>query len=634
MSPKGLKKHKEDQQTVGNSLSRFRIYITIVMILVSSGLVFFRLYVLQVRAHEQYKEIASDQHKFRQKILPARGEIFLREKSGLFPVAVNRELMTAFAVPKEIENLERAITFVSEVLNLDRGEVAYKLSKNDDLYEVLKRKLSEEEVQKIKQLDEKGIYLEGEDWRYYPGEDLASHVVGFVGYQDKELEGIYGIERQFENELRGQLGMLEQERDTLGRWISIGSKSVTPARSGNDIILTINHVLQFKAEVALKNAVERHGADGGKIIIIDPYSGQIIALAAVPTFNPNEYSNVEDMGVFRNSIVSDEYECGSVFKAITMAAGLDTGKVTPETTYVDNGQIQEAGFTIQNSDLKAHGVQTMTSVIEKSLNTGAIFVEKQVGNQQFFRYVKDFGFGKKTGIELPSETAGNISNLETNRTIEFYTASFGQGITVTPIQLAMVYGAVANGGEMLKPHVVYSIGKSSKEMHIFEKEIKKTVISKEAANQLTLMLESNVTVGHGKSAGVPGYRVAGKTGTAQIPDKETGGYLENATTGTFAGFGPVDNPVFVMVVIIDYPKDVEWAESTAAPVFGELSKFMFDYFGIEPTEEYIQEELEKFTRTHNYLSDKEEVEENDENTQVEGAQTEDRKKEKKKEKDD
>ncbi|MEA2006641.1 MAG: penicillin-binding protein 2 [Patescibacteria group bacterium] len=612
MSPKKTKISKINGQGCENCLSRFRIYTTIFMILISSGLVFFRLYALQVRAHDEYKSIASNQHKFKQEILPVRGEIFLREKNNEFPVAVNRELMTAFAVPKEIEDLERATVVVSEALSLDQSEVARKLSKKDDFYEVLKRKLSNHEVEKIRQLKEKGIFLEGENWRYYPSGSLASNVVGYVGYQDKVLEGIYGVERYFEDELQGKSGMLEQERDTFGRWISVGSKSVTPARDGRSIVLTLNHVLQFKAETVLKNAVKRHGADSGKIVISDPYSGQILALASFPTFNPNEYSDVENVSVFRNPIVSDEYECGSVFKTITMAAGLDTGKVTPETTYIDTGQVVEAGFKIKNSDEKSYGEQTMTNVIEKSLNTGAIHVVREVGNQQFIRYVKDFGFGSKSGIELPGEISGNISNLRTNRDIEFYTASFGQGITVTPLQLVMAYGAIANGGELLKSHIIYSIQNSAGEEKKFEKEVERTVISRETANQLTLMLESNVVDGHGKLAGVPGYRVAGKTGTAQIPDKEKGGYLENATTGTFAGFGPVENPVFSMVVIIDYPKDVEWAESTAAPVFGEMSKFMFDYYGIEPTQEYSQKDFEKFTRTHNYLADKKEIEDDDE----------------------
>jgi cell division protein FtsI/penicillin-binding protein 2 len=359
----------------------------------------------------------------------------------------------------------------------------------------------------------------------------------------------------------------------------------------------------------LKKAVEKHGADGGRIIVMEPVTGKILAMANEPSFDLNDYSSVESLELFKNSNVSDAYECGSVFKPFTMAAGLDTGKINSNTTYIDTGQAQEAGYVIKNSDGKAYGQQTMTEVIEKSLNTGVIFVEKEIGNKTFLQYVENFGFGKKTGVDLPYEVGGNISNLKTNRNIEYFTASFGQGITVTPIQLANAYAALANGGELLVPQIVEETIQDGKRENQFKRNVVRKVISKNTANQIALMLESNVKNGHGKQAKVPGYRIGGKTGTAQIPDREKGGYLENATIGTFAGFAPIDDPRFVILVIIDNPKDVEWAESTAAPVFGELAKFIFDYYNIEPTEEYTEEEMNLFNRTHNYIK-KEEKNEN------------------------
>ncbi len=589
-------------------LPKSRIYLVILVILVFTSIIIAQLFKLQVKNSPKYVNLARKQHSVSQSILPSRGEIFLRQKDEKFSVAVNRELKTVFAIPKEIKDPVSIASKISSILGLDEGDVLKKLSKKDDLYEVLERRVDIELFSEIEKMKLEGIYGESEYWRYYPGDSLAAHVVGFVGYNDDKLSGRYGIESELEKNLSGEEGMMQQEKDVFGRWISVGTKSTRPKRDGQDIVLTLESVLQFKAETALKNTVKRHDADSGKVIITNPKTGEILALAAYPTFNLNEYSKVEDISVFKNSLISDEYECGSVFKPITMSIGLDTGKVHPETTYIDRGIVSEAGFKIKNSDGKAYQQQTMTQIIEKSLNTGVIFVEKQIGNQQFLRYVEDFGFGEITGITLPGEADGNISNLKTNRDIEYFTASFGQGISVTPLQLAMAYGAMANGGDLLKPQIIGSVidGNGDEEKTGVEKI--RSVISKQTSREISLMLESNILNGHGKMAGVPGYRIAGKTGTAQIPDKEKGGYLENATAGTFAGYGPVDDPIFAMVTIIDYPKDVKWAESTAAPIFGELAKVILDYYAVKPTEEYDSKDLEEFAQTHNYLLSEAEAE--------------------------
>jgi cell division protein FtsI/penicillin-binding protein 2 len=578
-----------------------RVYLLLFFIFTCVVLIVARLYFLQVKAYGYYQDMADNQHLLRQKIMPKRGEIYLKEKEGFFPAAVNRQLPTIYAVPREVEAPEEAAEKLAAILSMDKNEILQKVSKPDDLYEVLKKKLSLEEANRIGQEKLKGIYLSDESWRYYPGGSLASQVIGFVAYNENELQGRYGIERSFEEKLKGSAGILEQERDTGGRWISIGAKSITPAQNGVDIVLSLDHIIQFKAEAILKSALQKHQADSGKIIVMDPTDGKILAMAAEPGFNTNDFSKVENVEIFTNPNVSNAFECGSVFKTFTMAMGLDTGKVTPDTTYVDTGIVEEAGHDIRNSDLKANGVQTMTNVLEKSLNTGVIYVERLLGNQEFFDYVKKFGFGEVTGIDLPNESAGNLLNLHSNRDIEYFTASFGQGIMVTPIQLINAYTAIAGGGELLKPQIIESVKKNGVEERT-KREVLRKVISKNTANQLALMLESNVINGHGKLAGVPGYRIGGKTGTAQIIDRETGKYREDATIGSFAGFGPIENPRFVMLVIIDYPKDVEWAESTAAPVFGEMAKFLLDYFGVEPTQEYSAEDLENFNKKHTYLS--------------------------------
>ncbi len=588
-------------------ISKARIYFLIFFVGVCGFLVLARLYNLQVKKAFLYRALADNQHEIKTEIPSKRGEIFLKEKEGFFPVATNQKMATIFAVPNEIdkESADDLAEKLSQILGQEKEIIFQKITKEKSNYSLLKRKITQEEKEKILAVKTKGIYFFEEDWRFYPAGELASQVIGFVGYQDDRLEGMYGVERHFEEELRGEKGILEQEKDAGGRWISIGKKNVIPAKNGADIYLSIDRVIQFKAEMILKNAVDFHEAEGGKLVVMDPQNGKILAMAQAPTFDLNNYSSAWEENIFRNSLVSDVYECGSVFKTFTMAGGLDSGKVSPETTYFDSGQVSEAGFVIKNSDEKSYGEQTMLQVLEKSLNTGVIFVEKQIGNKKFLQYVENFGFGKETGIDLPHEMTGNLSNLKTNRDIEYFTASFGQGITVTPIQLASAYSAVANGGELLKPQIidriVYEDGKEEK----YEKEFQTKVISKNTANQLALMLENNVINGHGKKASVPGYRIGGKTGTAQIADKQKGGYLEDATTGTFAGFGPIENPRFVIVAIIDYPKGVQWAESTAGPVFGELAKFILEYYGIEPTQEYDEKDIQIFNSYHNYSQEKE-----------------------------
>ncbi len=298
--------------------------------------------------------------------------------------------------------------------------------------------------------------------------------------------------------------------------------------------------------------------------------------------------------------MNDAYEPGSVFKSFTIAAGLDSNKISPDSTYVDTGSIKEAGYTIHNSDMKANGLQTMTNVLEKSLNTGVIYVEKLLGNKNFADYVERFGFGEQSEIDLKGEAKGNINNLNNLKSnIQFFTASFGQGITVTPIQLAAAYSALANGGSLMKPQIVDKIVYANGSEEVVEPQEIRRVISQKAALQTAQILRSVVVNGHGKRAGVPGYLVAGKTGTAQVVDAETKSYAEGKSVGSFAGFAPVDNPRFTMVVSLTDPKNVEWAESSAAPAFGELMKFLLEYYNIEPTEDYTQKDLDDFNQSHN-----------------------------------
>lgn len=595
--------------------SNGRIFVLVVFVFLVLGLVSVKLYYLQIFSHEAFSLLAQDQHTIFQKLVPKRGEIFLQDKNGLYAAAVNKETKLAYAVPKEIENPEKIALELASILQLDAQEILEKINKPEDGYELLKHRLSEDEINKIRELKAKGIRLADENYRYYPSGELASNVLGFVGWQGDELSGRYGLEAYFEEDLKGQEGNIFQNRDTAGRWISIGERKLEPAQNGISLVLTLDHIIQYETEKILKSAVKKFEADSGVIVVMEPETGKILAMANYPNFDPNNYSQVEDINAFRNLAVSAPYECGSIFKPITMAMGIDSGKINADTTYVDTGFVKEAGYTIKNSEEKVYGLQTMTGVLENSINTGVIYVEKQMGNKNFSDYVKRFGFGETTGIDLIGENTGNINNLKNQKSdIQYFTASFGQGITVTPIQLVSAFSALANGGKLMKPQIVDKIisDNGSKEEIIEPKEVRR-VISQSAAAQVAQMLRSVVVNGHGKQANVPGYLVGGKTGTAQVASTTSKGYEEDMTNGSFAGFAPLNNPKFVVLVKIENPKAVQWAESSAAPTFGELMKFLLEYANIEPTEEYTQKDLETFNATHNlktYFMQKEKEEDN------------------------
>ncbi|MEA3249826.1 MAG: penicillin-binding protein 2 [Patescibacteria group bacterium] len=546
-----------------------------------------RLFVLQVLSYDFYSALASDQHGIFAELFPERGAIYLSDPkslSGVFPAAVNRDMALVYAVPRDIEDPHETAEKVAEILELDAEEIERKLSLEDDPYEPLKRRVSDEVVESLRALELSGIHFAPEAHRFYPEKSNLSHVLGFVGSdEDGERVGRYGVEGYWNAELGGQAGYLETERDPVGRWIGTAERSFRPAEDGVDIVLTIDRTIQYVACDKLNEAVERHGASGGAVVILEPDTGAVLAMCGEPNFDPNTFSTVEDISVFNNPAIFDAYEPGSIFKPVTMSAAIDSGKVGPNTLYNDEGQVKIGPYTIRNSDGKSHGWQTMTQVLEKSLNTGTIFAVTELGPKDFLEYVEGFGFGSTFGIEIDTESRGNISSLEKRGDIWSATASYGQGITVTPLQMAAAFGAIANGGKLMQPHVVdrliYPDGKEEKT----GPTVVRQVITKRAAALVGGMLVKVVEDGHGTRAGVPGYWIAGKTGTAQIPKEAGSGYEEEAFIGSFVGFAPVDDPEFVMLVKIERPTDVQWAESSAAPLFGEIAEFLLNYRQIPPS---------------------------------------------------
>ena len=541
-------------------MKNWRINLIFFLFLVFGAAIISRLIFLQILKGDFYKALSQGLHSSFQKTQIERGEIFLK---GGEPLAINIDLPFVFASPRGIEKSEETAEALSQILNLDKNSVLEKLKK-DNFYSLLKRKLTQKEVDDLKKSKFEGVYLEEEKVRYYPQETLASQAIGFLG---AEGIGQYGLEEFFND-------ILENAKDA-------------EAKKGQDLILTIDYNIQFKAEKLLQEAKENLEIESGQIIVIEPISGKILTLAHFPNFNPNQYEKYakeENLEIFKNSVTQKLFEPGSVFKPMTMAGALNEGKITPETTYHDPGEIKIGGYKIDNYAKRTYpGELTMTNVLEKSINTGAVFAETQLGEALFLNYIKKFGFFEKTGIDLPEVYSEN-EEFKKGYEINFATASFGQGIEMTPIQLARAYCAIANGGKLIKPYLVEKILENGTLLNEIEPEISSSIISSKTARQLTAMLVSVIENGYGKGAKIPGYYIAGKTGTAQVAFSSLGidreGYSEK-TIQTFVGFAPAFDPKFLILIKLDNP-ETKTAEYSAVPIFHALSEYIIHYWQIPP----------------------------------------------------
>jgi stage V sporulation protein D (sporulation-specific penicillin-binding protein) len=457
-----------------------------------------------------------------------------------------------------------------------------RLSKENDPYEPVRRNVTDAMLDKIKEFNFSGIRWITESARAYPENGIGGHVLGFVGRDDNgKAVGRYGIEGAFEQFLAGQDGYLQSVSDPSGRWIKTGSRAFQPAVNGGDILLTIDRTIQFIACEAIKRGVERYQADMGTVVVLEPKTGRVIAMCSWPDFNPATYSNVSDIAVYNNPAIAHSYEPGSIFKSLIMAAGIDANVITPNTFYTDTGEVKIDRFTIRNSNQKANGWQNMTFVLDNSLNTGMIFVMRQLGMSAFKNYMDLFNFGKRTGIELPGEASGNFNSLNNRSEIFYATASFGQGVTTTPLQMAQAYAAIANDGLLMKPYIVEEKRYDGGFVDRTVPQPLHQVISSRAAKSAAGMMVSVVEGSHGRNARVDGYYVAGKTGTAQVASA-SGGYATGHTKASFAGFAPVSDPKFAMVVMLDKPRTSPWADSTSAVIWGEIAQFMLRYFEVIP----------------------------------------------------
>jgi len=529
-------------------MRNLRLNLTFFFIVLFSAVLLSKLFFIQVLDGDFYKALAqglgASLHD--NEIQVERGEIFFKNGE---PLAINKDWPLVFASSPKITEVEEAAEILAGVLNLDKNFILEKLQK-DTLYSPIKKKLTKEEVTALENLNLAGIYLNFEQGRYYPQESLASQVIGFLGAEGK---GQYGLEEYYDEVL-------------------------VDSGKGSDLVLTLDYNVQFTAEKLLKEAKENLDIEGGQIIVMEPNSGKILALANFPNFTPNQYTEhaaAGDLEIFKNGATQKLFEPGSIFKPITMAAGLEEGKITPQTTYIDEGVVKIGGWSIYNYDLKVWGEKTMTEVLEKSINTGAVFVESKLPHSVFLDYLTKFGIFESTGIDLP-ETYSENKEFKKGYEVNFATASFGQGIEMTPIQTVRAINCIANGGKLVKPYLA-----EGNEEAI---ENQPRVISQKTASQLTAMLVSSVENGYAKRAKIPGYYIAGKTGTSNIPFSSLGidkpGYSEK-TWQSFIGFAPAFNPKFLILIKLDNPKAASSSASTTL-VAHDLIKYLINYYQIPP----------------------------------------------------
>ncbi|MBI3442750.1 MAG: penicillin-binding protein 2 [Candidatus Sungbacteria bacterium] len=561
-----------------------RMTILLLFFFIAVGALISRLFVLQVLHHREYVDLASRQHNSVQQIFPERGLVYAQDKDkNLIPLALNQTLSSLIVSPKLIKDPEAAAGTIANILNIPRDKIVQQFSKKDDPYEIIAKEVEATDRDKIEKNKIQGVSFKEEKGRVYPHGALASQLVGFVSRISDQETGQYGIERFFEQDLTGEKGLLEGAKDASGFWIALGRKIVNPSKNGSSVVLTIDYNIQAKAEEVLAVAKEKWRAPSGAIIVIDPQTGKILASAGNPSFDPNEFSSQKDFSVFLNPLVQDTYEAGSVIKPITIAGGVEEHLVTPDTTYQDAGLIKINGYEIKNFDGKAYGKQSMTQVLEKSLNTGAAYVAKLLGPKRQYDYLRKFGFGEKSGIELPGEVPGNLTNLDSGREVDFITASFGQGIAITPLQLAFAVGSIANGGNLMKPIVIEKVIDDSGNIAERKPETRRRVLSPATAETLTKMLVSVVTIGYENRAGVKGYFVAGKTGTAQIPNRAGRGYSDKVIH-TFVGYAPAFHPRFLVVLQLNEPTGNRFASNTLTSSFHDLAEYILNYYEIPPDE--------------------------------------------------
>lgn len=568
-----------------------RLYFLRFVFLLALVAIILRLFYWQVIRYEDLSVRAERQHLVSRILEAPRGLILSSNGSIL---ASNRPTFLLFALPKVIQDkVQTAASLAKTIADFRSHEREKQLEDVSDLKEKLLSKISAdlewvpldknvdlEMRREIEKLNIKGIGFENQTSRFYPEASMAAHVLGFVGSDSLGRQvGYFGVEGFYNGQLKGVGGILTEEKDATGLPILMGKFLKKEPKSGNNLILNIDKTVQYIVEKKLKIGLEKYGAKSASAVVMEPKTGAILAMASFPNYDPNDFT-LFPKEYFKNPIVADAYEPGSTFKVLIMAAALNENLVTPKTECdICAGPVKASDYLIRTWNNKYYPNTTMNEVIVHSDNTGMVFVGRKLGIDKMYKYIEDFGFGKLTGIDLQDETSPEIRPKKEWRDIDLATASFGQGIATTAIQMVRAVSAIANGGKLMEPHIVKAIQSGEKMIEI-EPKVVGTPITPETAAKVTAMMVEAVEKGEAKAFAPKGFKIAGKTGTAQIP--VAGHYDPKKTIASFVGFAPADDPKFVMLVRYQEPSSSIFGSETAAPTFFEIAKELLVYYNISP----------------------------------------------------
>ncbi len=556
--------------------ARIRIRIVGVFFILAFGLIVARAFHLQVLSREELQARAERQHQKVIPLTPQRGTIYDRNGEEL---AVSVEVDSIYVNPRRITDPPRQARALAAALDLPLEGVRAKLS-SDKNFIWLKRRVTPREGEAVRALGLEGVNFVKEHQRFYPNSEIGAQVIGFTGL---DPEGLEGLELKYDHVLLGRGGYLVTERDALGRGMASGDGYVRGGSRGNSLHLTLDRTLQYLAEKELEAGVKKTKARGGTAVVLDPQTGKVLAMASQPSFNPNAFQNHRP-GQWRNRAICDTFEPGSTFKVFLLAGALNEGVVGPaQKLYCEKGDFKVGGRVIHDNRPYEH--LTVAEILKYSSNIGVAKISKVLDKERFYRYIQDFGFGAPTEMDLPGEVSGLVRPPNRWFEIDQAAIAFGQGISVTPLQLAAATGAIANGGYLMAPYVVERMD-DEQGVPVTETgpRLVRKVVSEQTARRLTdMMVGVTEEGGTGTLAQVPGFRVAGKTGTAQKVDPVTGGYSVDKRVGSFIGFVPAEDPRLVIVVNIDEPQGVAYGGLVAAPVFARIASQSLRYLGVSHT---------------------------------------------------